>query len=53
MIFCFSKNNTILTALDITLNKDVKKHEHYLEQAKNITIRESIDTMLPEIARCL
>ena len=42
-----------MTALDMLIDRDEWNIEKLLVNAKNITISDSINMMLPEIARCL
>lgn len=43
----------MMTALDMLYKKDTLSYEKLLSEAKNQTIQNSIQAMIPEIARCL
>ncbi len=53
MVFSFLENWDITTALDMTYKKEHTDKEKLLLSAQNTSIKASIDSMLPEIARCL
>ena len=53
MVFSFTKNWAISTALNMLSDKELSHREKLLTEARNTTLSASICAMIPELARCL
>ena len=53
MVFSYTKNKSIATALDMLHEGELTSKNVLLEKAKTTTLLDSLEAMVPEIGRCL